>query len=85
MRAVFRTVAKNDSTEKLVNLKAELYISIFDLLKCLIRLGGNGRVRFVLLVLQTLIRIYLTSTTRDCLGIDPIKYLPETLSRKYTP
>lgn len=64
MHAVFRTVAKNDSTEKLVNLKGELYISIFDLLKCLIRLGGNGRVRFICLVLQTLIRTYILQVPR---------------------
>ncbi|XP_052310139.1 uncharacterized protein LOC18100631 isoform X4 [Populus trichocarpa] len=60
----FNKVAQSGSTGTMLNLKGELRVSFTELLKCFISLKGNGRGRFIHLLLQTLIRTYILQIPR---------------------
>lgn len=60
----FNKVAPSGSTDTMLNLKGELRVSFTELLKCFISLKGNGRGRFIHLLLQTLIRTYILQIPR---------------------
>jgi hypothetical protein len=52
----FKKVAVNNSKEDKVHLKGELHISLVELIKSLISLGGNNKGRFICLLLSSLFR-----------------------------
>ncbi|KAF9680858.1 hypothetical protein SADUNF_Sadunf06G0165300 [Salix dunnii] len=64
LHVTFNQVAPSGSTDTVLNLKGELRVSFLELLKCFISLKGNGRGRFVHLLLQTLIRTYVLQIPR---------------------
>ncbi|KAF9680856.1 hypothetical protein SADUNF_Sadunf06G0165100 [Salix dunnii] len=64
LHVTFNQVAPSGSTGTVLNLKGELRVSFLELLKCFISLKGNGRGRFVHLLLQTLLRTYVLQIPR---------------------
>ncbi|XP_011004208.1 PREDICTED: uncharacterized protein LOC105110751 isoform X2 [Populus euphratica] len=60
----FNKVAPSRSTDTMLNLKGELRVSFTELLKCFISLKGNGRGKFIHLLIQTLIRTYILQIPR---------------------
>lgn len=63
MQVSFKKVA-NSSTDEMMSLRGELRISITELLKSLISLQGNGKGKFISLLLQSLLRTYITQVPR---------------------
>ncbi|KAJ6406704.1 hypothetical protein OIU84_010253 [Salix udensis] len=64
LHVTFNKVAPIGSTDTMLNLKGELRVSFLELLKCFISLKGNGRGRFIHLLLQTLVRTYILQIPR---------------------
>lgn len=64
LHVTFNKVAPIGSTDTVLNLKGELRVSFLELLKCFISLKGNGRGRFIHLLLQTLVRTYILQIPR---------------------
>lgn len=64
MHVTFKKVCRSDSMEEMMKLKGELNISIMELLKSVINLEGHGRLRFIGLFLQTLLRTYVLQVPR---------------------
>ena len=58
LHVTFKKIVENNSREDKVHLKGELRISMVELLKSFISLGGKNRGRFICLLLCTLLRTY---------------------------
>ncbi|XP_072965790.1 uncharacterized protein [Typha angustifolia] len=72
LQVTFKTLARNcynepklSADEELVDLKGELHISFFELLKSLISLKGKNRGTFLCLLLQSLWRTYILQVPRE--------------------
>ncbi|XP_072999091.1 uncharacterized protein [Typha latifolia] len=72
LQVTFKTLARNcynelklSGDEELVDLKGELHISFFELLRSLMSLKGKNRSAFLCLLLQSLWRTYILQVPRE--------------------
>ncbi|KAI3678468.1 hypothetical protein L6452_37762 [Arctium lappa] len=80
LQVTFKKVKKNSPSEEMVNLKGELHISTIALLRSLISMEGNNKVKFVWLLLQSVFRTYILQKPRgNFMGFTPL----ELLDRSY--
>ncbi|KAL7585591.1 hypothetical protein Lser_V15G42226 [Lactuca serriola] len=64
LQVTFKKVKKNDPNEEMVDLKGVLHISTFALMRSLISMQGNNKMKFVLLLLQSIFRTYVIQKPR---------------------
>lgn len=64
LQVTFKKVKKNDPNEEMVDLKGVLHISTFALMRSLLSMQGNNKMKFVLLLLQSIFRTYVIQKPR---------------------
>lgn len=64
LHVTFKKLPENLSANEPVTLKGELRVSMFELLKSLLNLGGDQRGRFILLFLKTLLKTFIFQIPR---------------------
>ncbi|XP_077232090.1 uncharacterized protein LOC143866500 [Tasmannia lanceolata] len=55
----------HELTEEMLNLKGELHVSTVELVRCLITMKGDQKIRFISLLLQSLLRTYILQIPRS--------------------
>ena len=74
LQVTFKKVKKNNPSEEMVDLKGEVHISTIALLRSLISMEGNNKMKFVWLLLQSLFRTYILQKPRgNYMGFTPLE------------
>ncbi|KAL7582572.1 uncharacterized protein LOC111882597 isoform X1 [Lactuca sativa] len=64
LQVTFKKVKNNNPSEEMVDLKGVLHVSTFALMRSLISMKGNNKMKFVLLLLQSIFRTYVMQKPR---------------------
>ncbi|KAL4558327.1 hypothetical protein LXL04_036525 [Taraxacum kok-saghyz] len=64
LQVTFKKVRKNDPSEEIIDLKGVLHISTFELIRSLISMEGNNKLKFVWCLFQSIFRTYVMQIPR---------------------
>ncbi|KAK1324185.1 Long-chain-alcohol oxidase FAO1 [Acorus calamus] len=67
-------IGSNDSKGEMINLHGELQLSLIELLRSIVTMKGNGKFKFVGLLLRSFLRTYVLQTPR-CDTYNPIEMI----------